>query len=65
MLPYGLKILKDRKTVSGNFRPDPRLEVFDKITVVSKYATNTVYITEIKYTFGGSFKADYKGRIAT
>lgn len=57
--------LKDRKTVSGDFRPDPRLEVFDKITVVSKYATNTVYITEIKYTFGGTFKANYKGRIAT
>lgn len=56
--------LKSRKTLSGEFRADPCLDVFDKVKVESKYGvTNAVVITEIKYSFSGSFRGSYKGRI--
>ena len=57
-------ILKSRKNLSGEFRADPRLDVFDKVKVESKYGViNAVVITEIKYSFAGSFRASYIGRI--
>lgn len=58
--------LKSRKNLSGEFRADPRLDVFDKVKVESKYGViNAVVITEIKYSFAGSFHASYKGRITS
>ena len=56
--------LKGRKTLSGSFRADPRLDVLDKVTVISKYSSNPVYITNIKYTYGGAFRGTYEGRVA-
>lgn len=57
--------LSTRKTVSGEYRADPRLDVFDVVTVQSdKYGElPNVAITDIKYTFNGSFKGSYKGRV--
>lgn len=57
-------ILKGRKTISGEYRADPRLSALDVVTVESKYADSKVAITEIKYTTtGGAFKGTYTGRI--
>jgi hypothetical protein len=57
-------VLKGRKTISGEFRADPRLSPLDVVTVESKYADSPVAITEIKYsTTGGAFKGTYTGRI--
>lgn len=57
-------VLEERKTISGEFRADPRLSALDIVTVDSKYAENKVAITEIKYsTTGGAFKGTYSGRI--
>ena len=57
-------VLKGRKTISGEFRADPRLCALDVVTVESKYADNKVAITDIKYTTsGGAFKGTYTGRI--
>lgn len=57
-------VLKSRKTVSGEFRADPRLDLYDVITVESKFGTlSPVILTEIRYTFSGFFKASYTGRI--
>lgn len=57
--------LKSRQTVRGEFRADPRLDVFDIVKVESgKYGALTpVAITNIKYSFSGSFKATYTGKI--
>lgn len=55
--------LKHRKLVSGQYRADPRLDVLDKVTVINKYAQNTVIITDIKYEYSGSFKGSYEGRV--
>lgn len=56
--------LKARKTLSGSFRADPRLDALDKVTVVSKYSSSPVYITRIKYDYNGAFRGTYEGRVA-
>lgn len=56
--------LSTRKTVSGDYRADPRLDVFDIVAVSSKYGDlQNVAITSIKYTFTGSFRGTYEGRL--
>ena len=57
--------LSTRKTVSGEFRADPRLDVFDVVAVQrDKYGELPgVALTDIKYTFGGSFRGSYTGRV--
>ncbi len=57
--------LYTRKTVSGEYRADPRLDLFDVVAVQSdKYGELPgVAITDIKYTFGGSFRGSYTGRV--
>lgn len=56
--------LKTRMTISGNFRSDCRLDLFDVISVESKYGNiNDVVLTNIKYTFTGAFRATYTGHV--
>lgn len=55
--------LKNRKIVSGEFRADPRLDALDTVSVVSKYGSNTVQITNVKYTYNGAFRGTYTGRV--
>lgn len=57
-------VLKTRKTVSGEFRADPRLDVYDVVTVEDRYGKALkVVITNIKYVFNGSFRGSFTGRI--
>lgn len=56
--------LVSRKTISGEYRADPRLDLFDAVTVESKFGpVSPVVITDIKYQFNGSFRGSYTGRI--
>lgn len=56
-------VLQHRKTVNGEFRADPRLDVFDVVQVESKYGViSPVVITNIKYSYSGSFKGSFTGR---
>lgn len=57
-------ILKNRKTIRGEFRADPRLDLYDIVRVEDRYGRLlTVAITNIKYTFSGSFRGIYTGRV--
>ena len=57
-------VLKNRKTISGEFRSDPRLDLYDIVQVEDRYGKwLTVAITNIKYTYSGSFRGTYTGRI--
>ncbi len=57
-------VLKNRKTISGEFRADPRLDLYDIVQVEDRYGRLlTVAITNIKYTFNGSFRGSFTGRI--
>lgn len=54
--------MKFRKNISGSYRADPRLDVFDKIRIEGKYGTNNaVVITNISYSFTGAFRGTYEG----
>ena len=56
--------LESRKLVVGEFRADPRLDVFDIVTVESKYGPIVpVAITNILFRYSGSFHAVYEGRV--
>lgn len=60
------EILEKRKVITGDFRADVRLDVLDNIIVMSKYASNIISITDIKYsTTGGAFKGTYTGRVVS
>lgn len=53
-----------RKSVKGEFRADPRLDLFDIVTVESKYGDiYPVVLTYIKYEYNGSFWGSYAGRV--
>jgi hypothetical protein len=53
-----------RKSVHGEFRADPRLDLFDIVRVESKYGDiYPVALTSIKYQYNGSFWATYSGRV--
>ena len=55
---------KHREVVSGEFRADPRLELFDVVKVETKYGViSPVMITYIKYTYNGSFHGTYEGKV--
>lgn len=59
-----IAVLSGRKTLSGEFRADPRLDALDTIKVESKYDENTVVVTDIKYsTTGGAMRGTYTGRV--
>lgn len=58
-------VLKNRNTLSGEYRADPRLDVLDNVSVSNKYATNTVFITNVDYRYNGAFKGSYEGRVMT
>lgn len=54
---------KRREVVSGEFRADPRLELFDTVRVETRYGTLwPVLLTYIKYTYNGMFRATYEGK---
>ena len=56
--------LTTRKTISGEYRADPRLDVFDIVAVASKYGDlQNVALTDIQYTFNGAFRGNYTGRL--
>jgi hypothetical protein len=58
------ELLRGRKTISGEFRADPRLDATDLVTVESKFATNTVIISDIEYSAtGGGFHGRYTGKV--
>jgi hypothetical protein len=59
-------VLETRRTVAGEFRADPRLDLYDIVTVMSKHgAILPVVITNIQYSYTGCFKASYTGRVIT
>lgn len=56
--------LRSRQQVTGEYRGDPRLDLFDVVSIESKYGTIAgVVLTDIKYSFTGAFRVDYSGYI--
>ena len=56
--------LRSRQQISGEYRGDPRLDLFDVVDIESKYGTIVgVVLTDIKYSFTGAFRVTYSGYI--
>lgn len=56
--------LRSRQQVNGEFRGDPSLDLFDVVTVESKYGEiSGVVLTDIKYSFAGAFRVGYSGYV--
>ncbi len=56
--------LRSRQKISGDFRGDPRFDLFDVVSVESKYGTIAgVVLTDIKCVFTGAFRVTYSGYI--
>jgi hypothetical protein len=56
-------VLRSRNLIKGSFRPDPRLDALDIISVESKYNSGFVAaVTEITYEYNGAFRGQYVGR---
>ena len=58
-------LLNKRKSISGEYRADPRLDTLDGIICMNKYGNSPLMITSLKYSFTGSFKGSYIGRVYT
>ena len=57
-------VLQSRKTISGDFRADLRIDALDNIVVASKYASNILGVTDVTYSStGGAFRGKYSGRV--
>lgn len=52
-------VFEKRARVSGEFRADPRLDVFDNVRVATKFGNMDLIITKIKYTYNGSFRGEF------
>lgn len=55
-------LLINRRTLSGEFRADPRLDPLDRVINTNNFATSTVLVTSITYTYNGAFRGSYEGR---
>jgi hypothetical protein len=56
--------LRSRQQIRGEYRGDPRLDLFDVVSIENKYGTIAgVVLTDIKYSFTGAFRAIYSGYI--
>ena len=56
--------LETRRSVNGEYRADPRLDLFDIVRIESKYGViEPVAITNIKYTYNGAYAGSYTGRV--
>jgi hypothetical protein len=56
-------VLRSRNVIKGSYRPDPRLDALDVVSIESKYSSGFVAaVTEITYEYNGAFRGQYIGR---
>lgn len=54
--------LKERQTLSGSFRADPRLDPLDRVTNENQFSEKVVLVTQIEYSYNGAFRGSYQAR---
>lgn len=55
--------MKNRMTLSSDWRADPRLDALDMVDNENDYGTNKVLMTSVKYSYNGAFKGSGEGRV--
>lgn len=56
------ELLANRRTLSGAFRVDPRLDPLDIVTNVNQFSASRVVVSEVKFSYNGAFRGSYRGR---
>jgi hypothetical protein len=60
---WAAAVLSRRNILKGGYRPDPRLDALDIISIESKYSNNFVAaVTDISYQYNGAFRGEYTAR---
>lgn len=54
---------KNRMVLSSSWRTDPRLDALDIVSNVNDFNTNSVRMTEVKFTYNGAFRGTGEGRV--
>ena len=55
--------MKNRVSLSSNWRADPRLDALDIINNENDYSTNHMVMTQVNYTYNGAFRGSGEGRV--
>ena len=55
--------MKNRMVLSSEWRADPRLDALDVVENENDYNKNKVIMTNVKYSYNGSFKGSGEGRV--
>lgn len=58
---WAADFLKNRRTFTGNYRADPRLDPLDMVQNQNRFSNASVLITTVKYTYNGAFRGSYEG----
>lgn len=57
------KYMRNRMTLSSEWRADPRLDALDIVDNENDYNINKVIMTSVKYSYNGAFKGSGEGRV--
>ena len=55
--------MRNRMTLSSEWRADPRLDALDMVDNENDYGTNKVIMTNVKYSYNGAFRGSGEGRV--
>ena len=55
--------MKNRMTLSSDWRADPRLDALDMVDNENDYGTSKVLMTNVKYSYKGAFRGSGEGRV--
>ena len=55
--------MKNRMTLSSQWRADPRLDALDVVDNENDYGVNKVLMTNVKYSYNGAFRGSGEGRV--
>ena len=55
--------MKNRMTLSSEWRADPRLDALDMVNNENDYSVNNVLMTSVKYSYNGAFRGSGEGRV--
>jgi hypothetical protein len=55
--------MRNRMTLSSEWRADPRLDALDIVDNENDYNTNKVIMTKVEYSFTGAFRGSGEGRV--
>ena len=55
--------MKNRMTLSSEWRSDPRLDALDVVDNENDYGVNKVLMTNVEYSYNGAFRGSGEGRV--